>query len=603
MRRLLPLLVVTLSLHAQSRYVSDAAGGAVKWEAWGAKAVERAARENKPLFVSIGFAASFEGFRMQKEAFADPQVAQVLNASFVPVLLDRLEYPEIARTYETLARSMNGGGEWPLLMVLTPSLEPFAVSGPLNTADLKNALAAVGNRWATQRDAMIAEGHANVLKARARLAEIPAPASKRLNPNAISRMIRGQQSTAAVDQLRRLARSALRDQLGGGFHRAARDDAWKQPYFEKMLSDQALFAIAYLEAWQTTRDPEMQRIARETLDAALRDLHPQNNAFEASQDAHSLVPAKGPEFWNGAFYVWQKDEIARLLGDEGARKVFRAYGVAEGARNVLEAADPKSLEDPAIGPFLAKMLDLRQKRPQPFREWNLISGLNGLMISALARGGAVLDDRKYVDAAAFSAQVVLKNLWDAKTKTLLHSKGVTANSDDYAMLVQGLLDLFEASYDTTWLNYAIALQQRQDQLFWDANASRYSIGSSVPQIVSGLLVERDDETPAVNSVSAMNLLRLAILTGNETWRTRQRVEGAQDAKIVAVTGDPRRKSTFDALHAIHERWEPLRFVLFVPSKGVTRDKMLKALPFTGALATDPENPVVYECSGGECRRR
>jgi len=619
-RRLLPLLILTLSLHAQSRYVTDAAGAPVKWEGWGTRAIERAKKEDRPIFLSVGYASSFECFRMQREAFLDGEVAQTLNAYYVPVLLDRLEYPEVAESYEAIARSINGTNGWPVLMLLTPSLEPFAVSGPLVTGDLSRALVINANRWAHERDAVIAEAHQNVLKARARI-DGTASSERRVNAMAISLLIRTKQTTAATDALRKLALSTVHDQLGGGFHRAARDEAWKQPYFEKLLSDQALLAIAYLEAWQATRDPEMQRIARETLDAALRDLHPATSAFEASQDAHSLVPAQGPEFWNGAFYVWQKDEITRLLGNDGAAKVFRAYGMKEGVRNILAVEDPGSLKDPAIAPLLAKMLDLRQKRPQPFREWNLIAGVNGLMISALARGGAVLGEKKYVDAAAFAAQIVTKNLWSSQKKTLLHSSGVQATADDYGMLIQGLLDLFEASYDTRWLDLAMSIQQREDQLFWDENAGRYATGASVPQMLSGLLVERDEETPAANSVEAMNLLRLAMLTGNEAWRARPakifqsfgeraqlpqlasaRAASLAEAKIAVVTGDPRRKSTYDALHAIQERWEPLRFVLFVPSKGPTRDRIVKALPFTAALATDPENPITYECSGGECRR-
>jgi len=622
-RRLLASLALlsALSLHAQSRYVSDAAGAPVKWEGWGTRALERSKKENRPVFLSIGYASSFECFLMQREAFLDGEVAQTLNTYFVPVLLDRLEYPEIAESYETIARVNGNIGGAPILMVLTPSLEPYAISGPLATGDLSRALVIVANRWARERDAVVAEAHQNVMRARARVGEAGVP-ERRVNAMVISLLLRTKQTAAATDTLRKLARSAVHDQLGGGFHRAARDDAWKQPYFEKILADQALLAIAYLEAWQTTRDPEFERIARATLTAAIRDLHPQNMAFEASQDAQSLVPAKGPEFWNGAFYVWQKDEITRLLGHESAPKVFRAYGIKEGARNVLAVEDAESLKDPAIAPLLAKMLDLRQKRPQPFREWNLVSGLNGLMISALARGGAVFGEKSYLDAAMLAAQVVTKNLGNAQKKTLLHSAGVEATAGDYAMLVQGMLDLFEATYDPKWLDLASALQQRQDQLFWDESAGRYVTGGSVPQVLSGLVVERDEETPSANSAAALNLLRLAMLTGNEAWRARPakifatfgdsaqlpqlasaRAAAAAEAKLVVVTGDPRRKATIDALRAIHDRWEPLRFVLFVPFKGPARERIVKALPFTAALAVDPENPITYECSGGECRRR
>src|SRR5687768_3023947 len=169
---------------------------------------------------------------------------------------------------------------------------------------------------------------------------------------------------------------------------------------------------------------------------------------------------------------------------------------------------------------LQKLLDVRQKRPAPFREIGM-TGWNGLMISALARGAAVFDKPEYLEAATYAATLASTKLWNAQKKTLLRSESPTAAlAEDYAMLVQGLLDLFDSGHDVKWLELAIALQQRQDALFWDASAGRYATGSSVPDLVRALLSERDEDTPAVNSVAAMNLLRLAALTGNETWRSR-----------------------------------------------------------------------------------
>jgi len=574
-RRIVALLVALaplLPLPAQSRYVSDTAGAPVKWEGWSTRALERSRNEKRPIFLSIGYASSYPSFMMQREAFLNGEVAETLNAYYVPTLLDRLEYPEVAQAYESIARSMNVSTESPVLMILTPSLEPFAVSGYLGTADLSRALVINANRWANERDKVIAEAHQIVLKARASVAPPPPAASPQ------------------ADELKKLALTATRDQLGGGFHRPTG--------FEKMLDDQAFYAIAYLEAWQKTRDPELEQLARSTLDAALRDLRPPKGAFDASQDAHSLVPAQGPEFWNGAFYVWEKDEIARLLGQEGALKIFRLYDMKAGERNVLAVKDAVALKDPALPPLLAKMLDLRQKRPQPFRESNTISGLNGLMISAMARAGAVLGERTYIDAATIAALTVTKNLWNAQKKALLHSAGVAANATDYAMLTQGLLDLFEASYDPRWLDLAVALQQKQDQLFWDERSARYTTGASVPEIVRGL------ETPFDRTISDRNMFRLAMLTGDAAWRSRSaHIALNGTPKVSVVVGDPRKKVTFDTLHAIHERWEPLRFVLFVPGKGVARDRMTRAIPFTAALVADPENPVTYECMNGQCVRR
>lgn len=627
---ILTLLATTVSLHASSRYVTDAAGAPVAWEGWGTRALERAKKENRPIFLSVGYASSFDCFLMQREAFLNGEVAETLNAYFVPVLLDRLEHPEIAESFETIARSMNVTSGFPILVALTPSLEPFAASGPLGTADLSRALVINANRWAKERDAVIAEARRNLEKAR-ELGEKRGPAV--VEPAMLEELVRLESNDpmslafrvrmkkpAAADALRALALTATRDQLGGGFHRA--------PRFEKMLSDQALYAIAYLEAWQLTRDPDLERVARSTLDAALRDLlPPKERGFEASQDAHSLVPAQGPEFWNGAFYIWKTDEVLHLLGHDPGKRVIRLYGMKEGARNVLTVTEPQLLKDDSLAPLLAKLLDVRQKRPQPFRETNLISGVNGLMISALARAGAALGERKYVDAAIAAALTVTKARWNAPKKTLAHSGGAPATADDHALLVQGLLDVFEATYDVKWLDLAIAIQQRQDQLFWDDSAGRYATGSTVPETLRGLLVESDSETPSANAVAAKNLLRLALLRDNEAWRARPemiftsfgmrlRNNGAQlpelasayaasrdHPNIVVVAGDPRKQPTYDALRAIHERFDPLRFVLFVPSKGPARDRIVRALPFTAALTAADEHPVTYDCSDGECRQR
>lgn len=653
------LLAPVVSARAESRYYADAAESPVKWETWGPRALERAKKEKRPIFLSIGYASSFESFRMQREAFTHAEIAESLNGYFVPVLLDRFERPEIAESYETIARAMNLAPGWPLHLVLTPALEPFAAAGPMTPLELSRMLVLSANRWGNERDAAIAEAQANVAKGRA-IAEKRAPAALEAalleavlddvaksydTPNArfrwnapqpmtLSFLLRDAERTKnetiralASDTLKKIALLPIRDQLGGGFHRAARDAAWREPYFEKFLSDQALLSIAYLEAFQLTRDPELEQIARSTLDAVLRDLRQTGGGFDASQNAHSLVPAQGPEFWNGAFYMWTRAELTNLLGAEGADKIARLYGVKDGPRNLPVVDDPVCLKDPQVAPLLAKMLDVRQKRPQPFREKSVIAGLNGLMISAFARAGAALGEKAYVDAATASARLVTTKLWSAQQKTLKRSEGVDATAEDYALLVQGLLDLFEAAHDVRWLELALAIQQRQDALFWDESLGRYATGSTVPPPLRGLLVERDLEMPAVNSVAAMNLLRLGALSGNEAWRvrpamifqsfgTRLRTSGAElpqlasayaaslaHPRIVVVSGDSRKQATHDLLRSIHERWEPLRVIVFLPAKGPARDRVVQLLPFTGALAADPELPIAYECGGGECRRR
>ncbi len=636
---ILILLAFASTASAATRYVTDRAASPVKWLEWGPVAIQRAKKEKRPLFVSIGYAASWDCQRMHREAFLNGENAEALNAYFVPVLLDRIEYPEVAETYEAVLTSLVGDGGWPANVMLTPDLEPFAGGRLMSTAELNRMLVIQANRWASERAAVIADAKSIIAKARAS-AEPRAPMDvdsttieavvddaarkyekeKSLDAMTAAFLFRYAARTKhesirefAIDALRKLAAGPMRDQLGGGFHRCA-------ACYEKMLPDQALWAMAYLDAWQLTRDPDLAHVARTTLDYVVRDLFPERGLFQSAQDAHSLVPGQGPVYVEGAFYLWQKDQITRLLGHETAGKIFRLYGMKDGVANRPVLEHPRFLHETydELAEPLEEMLDVRQKRPAPFREVAM-AGWNGLMISALARGATAFDKPEYLQAATRAATVASTKLWNAQKKTLERSESHTpALAEDYAMLVQGLLDLFENGHEVKWLELAIALQQRQDALFWDASLGRYATGTSVPEPLRGLLSERDEETPAVNSVAAMNLLRLAALTGNESWRARPamifqsfggrlRAAGALHPQlasayecsliapsIVVVVGK-------EVPREIYERREPMRTIVLVPRKGAVRDRIVRTLPFIGALAGDPERTVTYVCTNGQCR--
>lgn len=582
--------------------------------------MERAVREKRPIFLSAGLVADNAVERMHREAFINGENAEALNAYFVPVLLDAVAHPELADAVELIARSM-GATTASVHLVLTPALEPFAAAGFLSTAELNRLLVINANRWAEERGVLAAEGRANLQKAQERVgrriagdvdveAVVDAVAAryekeKTLEPADALFLFRYAARTKhetirdlAVTTLRQRAASRRYDGLGGGFHRC-------DGCFEKILPDQAENALAYLEAWRITKDPNDARVVRSTLDYLLRDLRPPDTStFHASQDAHSYVPAQGPELMNGAFYAWTREEVVRLLGDEGAGKVWPA----------LE--DPRLLHEThgELAPLLARLREVRQKRPAPFRDPTVVAGWSGLAISALALTASAMNVPEYLEAASRGANAVTAKLWK---KTLTRTDGgAEAIAEDYALLVQGLLDLYDAGGDVKWLELAATLQQRQDALFWDASAGRYIAGKSLPNAWRGLVIEN-----GANAVSAMNLLRIAALTGNETLRARTpmifqssgrtltpALAGAYELSQVAprttvVTGDPRKLETHELLRSWRERLDPMRAVVFVPNKGPARDRVTKVLPFTRALAPDEKLPVAYECAGGECKRQ
>jgi uncharacterized protein len=641
-RRLLlfALLALALPSQAATRWHTERHGAAVQWQEWGPAALERARKQQRPIFLSIGFAATFDGWRMHQEAFADPAIAKELNAHYVPVLLDRIEHPEAAEAFEHVLRTMKDTSGWPANVVLTPDLEPYDGGGFMDAAELNRLLVLAANRWKLEPQAVTADARAILAKARA-TAERRAPAdvdieavvdhigkTRTFDPMTVGFLFRyaartkhDPLRTVGIDALKARAAGRERDQLGGGFHRCA-------GCFEKLLPDQALAALVYTEAWQLTKDPELAHVGKTTLDYALRDLRlPKAGGFEASQDAHSLVPdERGPKTVEGAFYRWTPEEVAQLVGHETAGKVLAVYGDQHLSR-LSEARFLSETYDELAAP-LQKLLDYRQKRPAPFREPLLVAGWNGLMISALSRAGVAFGEPRYLEAAQLAAAAVTSKLWDAKKQVLTRTdSGAAATSDDYALLVQGLLDLFESSHDPKWFDLAVALQSRQDQLFWDASLGRYATGSTLPDTLRGLLTEADAELPSTNAVAAVNLLRLAALTGNATWGERPamifqsfggrlRTEGARlpqlaaayelsliPPKTVVVTGDPRKQPTRDLLRSLEERHEPMRAVLFLPDRGPQRQRMVKSLPFTAALAPDPELPIAYVCAKGECGRQ
>lgn len=618
--RLLILFLLAFPADAATRWVTERAGAPVKWMEWGPAATERARAEKRQIFLSIGFASSWDALRMHREAFSDERNVKTLSAYFVPVVLDRIEHPEIAEAYERVA----GVSGWPVNVILDANLEPHAAGGFMNADELQQFLSATVERPAlkTLEPRSPFDVDASAMEAVVDAIGAKHAQEKTLEPLTAAFLLRYSARTnhaplreLAIRTLRERAASAVRDQIGGGFHRCI-------GCFEKLLGEQAVHAMVYLEAARMTNDKDLEHVARTTLDYVLRDLRIKPGAFEASQDAHSLVPLNGaPQYVDGAFYRWDKEEIARLLG-ENAGKIFSLYQLKETeALPVLsEARFLKETRD-ELAPLIQKLQRIQQTRPEPFREQLVVAGWNGLMISALARFGEL----EQVTAASHAATDTLAKLWDAKTKTLLRTDSrAPALAEDYAYLVQGLLDLFDASYDAKWLDAARTLQARQDELFWDASAGRYRTGTTLPETLRGMLLESDETLPSVNAVAAVNLMRLATLVRTTDERVpmifhsfggRLRNDGARlpqlaaayelsrvTPRVVVVTGDPRKEATQQLLIDIRAKYEPMRAIVFLAHKGGPRARIVKSLPWTAALAPDPEKPLAYTCAGSECRK-
>jgi uncharacterized protein YyaL (SSP411 family) len=418
----------------------------------------------------------------------------------------------------------------------------------------------------------------------------------------------------AFKTLRAMANGSIHDQIGGGFHRYTTDAAWREPHFEKMLTDQALLAIDYLEAWQLTRDPQFESVVRDTLDHVL-EIRVPGGGFASSENADSLIAGKsGPEMVEGAFYLWDPSQLAFLHDD--AKIAARYYGIDK-AGSLPYVADPFT----DITAIRARMKELRGKRPPPRFDTKVIAGWNGLAISALARAGAALGEKRYIDGANEAAKVIRTKLW--KTK-LSRVEGIDALCEDYAFVIAGMLDLFEATGDASLLEFAVTLQNKQDALFWNESASRYENGGSAPKQLQGWAVESESALPTANSVSASNLLRLGEFTDAAAWRDRarsifrgygwflERAPSEFPAMVAAMTmtlspprqiviaGNPSNPDTKQMLRIAHERFFPFRII--VPLTGdAARQRLATYMPTVKEMKPIEKKATAYVCEHYVCK--
>src|ERR1041385_1645618 len=486
-----------------SPYLQQHAHNPVDWWPWGEAAFAEARRRDVPVFLSIGYATCHWCHVMAHESFEDEQAARLLNEAFVCVKVDREERPDVDDAYMAVCQAMTGSGGWPLTVFTAPDKRPFLATtyvpktsrfGRLGLLELVPKITAA---WADRRDDLMAQaGHVleHVAAGSAAPGELPANvlekaeaglarrfdrelggfggAPKFPSPHTLLFLLRRHARTkdaAALDMVVRtldaMAAGGIHDHLGGGFHRYSTDAAWLLPHFEKMLYDQAMLAMAYTEAFQATGEARFAAVARSTLDYVLRDLADPAGGVRCAEDADS-------EGVGGKFYVWTKDEIEEILGAE-APAFCAAYGVAaEGnvhdeathrttGANVLHLSRP--LVDDRFASARAKLLAARNERVRPLLDDKVLVDWNGLAIAALAKAGTALGEPRFVQAAVTAARFVQKEMRRPDGR-LRHrwkagAKDGTGFLDDHAFLLWGLLELYDATLDPAWLEWAIEVAE------------------------------------------------------------------------------------------------------------------------------------------------
>jgi uncharacterized protein YyaL (SSP411 family) len=553
-------------VHEKSPYLLQHAYNPVDWHAWGDEAFADARRDDKPIFLSIGYSTCHWCHVMEHESFEDPALAESLNQWFVPVKVDREERPDVDRVYMNAAFAITGGGGWPLSVFLTPEGKPF-YAGTYFPPQPRGGLPAfiqvlrgVHEAWLERRGEVKASADelTRAIERSVRLepeeATLQLDAVRRLGyehlehmfdarhggfgrapkfpqPSYFSFLFRtwaARQEALARDMalftLRRMALGGVRDQLGGGFHRYSTDAEWRVPHFEKMLYDQAQLAVVYLEAYQVSGEPFFAQVAREVLDDVARDLTSPEGAFYSAEDADSADESGAPE--EGAYYVWTAAEIESLLGGERAAAFCAHYGVtAEGnfehGKNVLHAersAAPELARQ--LAEDRARLLAARASRPRPHLDDKVLASWNGLMISAHARAAAVLDSPRDLERSRRAADFAWNKLWNEPARTLRRryrdgDVAIPGELADYAFLAQGFLDLFEAGFETRDLERALALTERAIELFWDTRQGGFfdTAEGADPHLLVRSKEAHDGAEPSGNSIAFSNLARLSVLTG------------------------------------------------------------------------------------------
>jgi uncharacterized protein len=573
----------------KSPYLLQHADNPVDWHPWGEEAFARAKGEDKPIFLSVGYSTCHWCHVMAHESFENKNTAELLNASFISIKVDREERPDVDRIYMGALQAMGISGGWPMSIFLTPDLKPFYGGtyfppenshGRVGFPELLRRLDAI---WRHKRSDIVESGD-RIISYLRELAG--SPSSQSLDVPAMITLCRDQiqqtfdkhnggfgsapkfprpvtlaflsrvhasGSGAGIDgivlkTLRAIANGGVRDHVGGGFHRYAVDGEWRIPHFEKMLYDQAQIIRAFVEAAQFSREQWLADVAADTVEYVLRDLQLPEGGFASAEDADSQRMDDRGKLGEGAFYVWTRDEAMRILGSDGPLFAF-TYGIeADGnveidphhefaGQNILFAAhtiDEASTfaaidsEDASqrIERCRRALLEARNARPRPLRDDKIITAWNGLMIGALARAARVCDNDAYAAAAERAADFLLSALVDSTTGELRRSyRGGEAKGagqlQDYAFLVEGLLDLFESRGGTRWLSSAIDLTETQVRLFWDDRQGGFfdtAVGDR--SLLVRTKEQYDGAEPTGNSVAAMNLWRLSALTGNAGFRER-----------------------------------------------------------------------------------
>jgi uncharacterized protein len=642
-----------------SPYLLEHAQNPVDWYPWSAEALARARQENKPILLSIGYSACHWCHVMARESFEDPEIAGLMNRDFVAIKVDREERPDLDQVYMRAVQAMTGSGGWPMTVFLLPDETPFFAGTYFPPSDrfgmpsFRRVLTAVAEAFSNRQD-QVAETAAQVRdflnrpalplaagalspvlldEAYTRLQRDYDPAQggfggapKFPQPMLIEFLLRTHSRTGqaaalemATDSLRAMAAGGMYDQLGGGFHRYSVDERWLVPHFEKMLYDNALLARAYLDAWQLTHEPAFRRVVEETLAFVRREMTSPEGGFYSSLDADS----EGEE---GRFYLWTPPELDAVLGMEHGAALARAFDVTrEGnfeGHSILHPVAPGAIE--ILDAARDRLMAARGQRVRPHRDEKVIAGWNGLMLRAFAEAGRVLGRPDLVSTAEANARFLLSHMCQANRMKRSYKDGrapLAGYLEDQAAVADGLLSLYEATFDPTWLDELRGLVTEMLAAFWDdMQAAFFDTAADQERLVVRPQDATDNAIPSGTSMAVDVVLRAGTLLGDTFWIARARATlerlaptaakaplafgrllAALDFHLgrpveLAVIGEPTDPQTRRFLDVVVERFLPNR-LLAVALPGADP----RGMPLLSDRTAVGGKVIAYLCEGFVCQ--
>jgi uncharacterized protein YyaL (SSP411 family) len=648
-----------------SPYLLQHADNPVDWYPWGNEALTRARIEDKPILLSIGYSACHWCHVMAHESFENEDIARLMNDNFINIKVDREERPDLDTVYMEAVQSITGRGGWPLTVFLTPEGNPF-YGGTYFPLEDRHGLTGFPRVLRTVSDAYrnrrgdIEQSTQQITKAlisksardtgsQPLTVDIPKQAYSAIRQNfdgvnsgfgqapkfpqpmVLEFLLRYYLNTHEKDALEmvtstleKMAKGGIYDHIGGGFHRYATDNRWLVPHFEKMLYDNALLSQLYLHTYLVTKMPFFRRIAEETLDYVLREMTSSEGSFYSTQDADS----EGQE---GKYYLWTPDEIRKTLDEKTAKIISQYYGVTEsgnfeGSNILYVVGNQQSEESVIIRQAKASLLKEREKRAKPGRDEKILASWNGLILTSLAEAANILHRNDYLNAAIASGSFLLGSM--TSEGYLMHiykdSKAkIDGFLDDYALVIEGLLNLHQATFSGKWLREAIRLTDVMVNEFWDESAGMFfDTGARHQPLFIRPKNTQDGAMPSGSSSATLILLKVSRLTGNDRFEyiaikslnTMQEnlshyplafgnwlcaldlhLSISQEIAIFGSRNDP---ATEDLIDVIFNNWNPNRVIAAVDHCDPTSFADIILLENRHMIN---DQPTVYLCERHSCR--